>query len=199
MAEIILDQAQVAPGMGQSMSAGMSQHVRMDTVEPCPRRNDRHEIVDGLPRYRLTALGQEQPRQTVLSSDQKAPDRAQLIACQWLAGGETTLQPMNPKMSCFQIKITAAQRNQFAHPQAMPIDEEQHGMIARAVPPGPGRDQQPPHLIRRQVIARALMGIDGRDPVTLDKTPVGARLRHAVSPLPLLTPSSSTLDETLIL
>lgn len=116
MAKIILDQAQVAPGMGQGMPAGIAQHVRMDSPEPGPCRNDRHEIVDGLPRQCLTALGQEQPGQAVLPSDQKAPDRAQLIACQRMAGGKTALQAVNPKMSRFQIKITAAQRNQFADP-----------------------------------------------------------------------------------
>ena len=72
-------------------------------------------------------------------------------------------------------------------------------MIARSVPSGPGRDQQPPHLIRRQVIARALMSIDGCDPITLDETPVGTPLRHAILPLQLLAPSSSTLDETHLL
>lgn len=103
MAKIVLDQAQVAPSMGQGVAAGMAQHMRMNSSEPGPRRNDRHEIVDGLPRHRLIALGQEQPGQAVLPLAEEASDRSQLIASKRMAGRETTLQPVDPEMSRFQI------------------------------------------------------------------------------------------------
>lgn len=72
-------------------------------------------------------------------------------------------------------------------------------MIARAMPPGSGRGQQTGHLLRRQIITVPLMGIDGRDPVTLDETPVGAGLGHAILPLQILSAALPTLYETLFL
>lgn len=113
MTKIVLNQPQVASCMGQGMTAGVSEHVWMDSLEPRTCRDDRHEIVDCLPRHRLTALGKEQPGQAVLPLGEEAPDRAQLIAGEGVIGGETALQTMDPEMAGLQIKVGAAQGNQL--------------------------------------------------------------------------------------
>lgn len=182
MAEIVLDQAQVAPGMSQGMPARMPQHVRMDSIEPGSCRNDRHEIVDGLPRHGLVAFGQEQPGQAVLPLAEEAPDREQLIACQRMAGGKTALQAVHPEMSCFQIKIAAAQGDQLADPQPVSVHQQQHEMIAPPVPIELGCDQQVLNLIGGQVISTAQIRIHRLAAVTLDKRPVGPLSGHVALP-----------------
>ena len=75
MAKIILDQAQVAPGMGQGMPAGMAQHVGMDMTETGPFSSRREDIVYGLPGKRLPPFRDEQPRQKIVTLAEPASDR----------------------------------------------------------------------------------------------------------------------------
>jgi hypothetical protein len=65
--EVILDQAQVAPLVGESEPAGMAQHVRMDAAETRPLSDDGDDSMDGLPGQGMASFGDEQPRETILA------------------------------------------------------------------------------------------------------------------------------------
>lgn len=60
-----------------------------------PRRHG-DQVIDGLPGERLTALGNEQPRQRVGASGEVAFDGSQLVARDRLFDGQTALEAPNP-------------------------------------------------------------------------------------------------------
>jgi hypothetical protein len=48
MAEVILNQAQIEPAIGEVKAAGVTQHMRMDRRQAGGARRDRKQIVDRL-------------------------------------------------------------------------------------------------------------------------------------------------------
>lgn len=182
MAEIVLDQPQVAPGMGQGVTAGMAQYMWVHRAEPGSRRDAGQEIVHRLPGQWPATLRQKQPGQRITTTSQIAPQCPNLIPRQRLAGGQPMLQPLHPEPARGQIEIRPPQGDQLADPQPVPVHQQQHEMIARAVPAGPGRSQQALDLIGGQVISAAPMRIHRRAAVTLNKMLVGALSGHLILP-----------------
>src|SRR3954452_15257355 len=80
VAEVVLDEAQVMPLVGEREAAGMAQRVWVHTQQTgtLGRRGD--QVIDRLPGHRLTALGDEQPGQRVRAGGEIAADGAQLVA-----------------------------------------------------------------------------------------------------------------------
>src|SRR3954467_9671768 len=56
VAEVVLDEAQIVPLVGEREAAGMAQRVRMDVGEAGARRRRRDEVVHRLTRHRLAPL-----------------------------------------------------------------------------------------------------------------------------------------------
>ena len=86
MAEVVLDEPEVVPLVGEVVAAGMAQHVRPDAAETGALAGLTDEVVDGLARHRLAALGDEQPRQLILARREVALDGAELVAGDRLLG-----------------------------------------------------------------------------------------------------------------
>lgn len=195
MAEIILDQAQIAACMGERMAAGMAQHMRMDRPEAGPPGDRGNEIVDGLAGQRLATFREKQPRHSILPHRQDTPQGAELVSGQGLVSGKTAFQPPDPDVSGCEVEIGAPEHDQLADPQPVAVHQQQHEVIARAMPAGFRRRQQPRHLGRSQIIPAAPMRIDRLGAVTLDKRPVGVRIAHVLSALQLLGSASSILNK----
>src|SRR3954447_5710278 len=96
VAEVVLDETQVVPLVGQREAAGMAQRVRVDVGEGGARRRHRDEIIHRLARHRLAPLGDEQPGQCVRAGSEITADGAQLVAGDWLLDREATLEAAYP-------------------------------------------------------------------------------------------------------
>src|SRR4051794_20275443 len=96
VAEVVLDEAQIVPLVGEREAAGMAQRVRVHTQQAgtLGRRGD--QVIDCLPGHGLTALGNEQPEQCVRAGDEIAADGAQLVAGDWLLDREAALEAAYP-------------------------------------------------------------------------------------------------------
>ena len=79
MAEVVLHGAQVGTPVGQVEAAGVPEHVGMHVLEAGALGCRPNQVVDGLPRQGLAALGDEQPRQLVRACGKLALDGAQLV------------------------------------------------------------------------------------------------------------------------
>jgi hypothetical protein len=80
MSKVVLNDAQVRPLVGQVVPAGMPQRVWMYVRQPRVRRDRADQVVDGLPRQGLAALGNEEPRQAIGARGKIALDRPELVA-----------------------------------------------------------------------------------------------------------------------
>src|SRR3954468_21681722 len=78
MAQVVLDEPQIAALVGQIEAARVAQHMRMDGAEPRPLGGRADQVVHRLARERLAALGDEQPRQPIRPRGEIALDGAQL-------------------------------------------------------------------------------------------------------------------------
>lgn len=67
MTEIILDQSQVVPLVGESEPARMAQHVRVHMGEIGPSCRCCDDPVHGLPGQGMMTFGDEQPGETILA------------------------------------------------------------------------------------------------------------------------------------
>src|SRR6478672_4954912 len=99
VAEVVLDEAQVVPLVGEREAAGMAQRVRVHTQQTgtLGRRGD--QVIDRLPSHGLTALGDEQPGQRVGTGSKVAPDGAQLVTGDGLLDREAALNSPLTKSS----------------------------------------------------------------------------------------------------
>jgi hypothetical protein len=131
--EVILDQAQVAPLVGESEPARMTQHVRVHMGEIGPSCRHCDNPVHGLPGQGMAPFGDEQPGEVILAQGEPATKGAQFVAGDRLLDGQAILEPGNPKPGLGKVDIVTAQRNGFRHPEAVPIHHEHQEVIADAV------------------------------------------------------------------
>jgi hypothetical protein len=136
MTEIILDKAKIEAAVGEVKPARMTQHVRPHLCKPGTPRRDREEIIHRLAGERMSALGEEQPRQGIRVKREIAPNGAQFVAGDRLLDRETILQATHPQAGAIEIDLVAAQVGRFAHPQTVPIHHQDEQIIAHAMPPG---------------------------------------------------------------
>ena len=108
MTEIILDQSQVAPLVGQGEPAGMAQHVRMDMGEIGSFRRCCNDPVHGLPGQGVAPFGDEQPGKMILTQGEPSAKSAQFVAGDRLLDGQAVLEPSHPKPGLRKIDIVAA-------------------------------------------------------------------------------------------
>ena len=113
MAEIVLDEAQVAAAIGEGEAAGMAQHMGMDMAETGADAGSRENVVDGLPGHRLLPLENEEPGQPVIASPEPAPDRAQFVALDGMLDAQSAFQPRHPEPGLRQIDMIPAQGDGF--------------------------------------------------------------------------------------
>ena len=113
MAEIVLDEAQVAAAIGEGEAAGMAQHMGMDMAETGADAGSRENVVDGLPGHRLLPLGNEEPGQPVVTLPEPAPDRAQFVALNGMLDAQSAFQPRHPEPGLGQIDMIPAQGDGF--------------------------------------------------------------------------------------
>ena len=186
VAEVVLDEAQIVPLVGEREAAGMAQRVRVHHSEAGTRRRRGDQVIDRLAGHRLTALGDEQPGQCVGTGSKIAPDGAQLIASNGLLDREAALKAAYPQPGAVEVKLVAAQAHGLADAQAVAVGHQQQKVVAHPVPAGLGSIEQPSHLGWRQVILGALVpvgGFDSADWPTLDLSPLGRLHRHRHNPL----------------
>ena len=86
VAEPVLDKPKVLPLVGESVTAGMAQHVGVDVAEAGPLASFSDDVVDGAADHLAIALRDEQPWQLVIASGEIALDRSELIARERLFG-----------------------------------------------------------------------------------------------------------------
>src|SRR5215510_14542936 len=103
---------------------------------------------------------------------------AQLVTTNRVLDGERALEPGDPQARAFDVELTAAHADGLADAQAVPVDHQEQGIVADAVPAFLGRLKQASDLRLAEEILRALVGI-GRSSVTLYNSPFG---RHRGAP-----------------
>ena len=186
VAEVVLDETQVVPLVGEREAAGMAQRVRVDASEAGARRRRGDEIVHRLARHRLAPLGDEQPGQCVRAGGEIAADGAQLVAGNGLLDREAALEAAYPQPGAVEVELVPAQTHGLADAQTVAVGHQQQKVVAYPVPAGLGGGEQQGHFGRRQVILGALVpvgGFDGAGRPTLDLSPAGRRRRHRRNPL----------------
>ncbi len=70
MTEPVLDKAEVLPLVGQRIPAGVTEHVRVDISETRPSAGGGDHVIDRPANHLTATLGDEQPRELVLSGRQ---------------------------------------------------------------------------------------------------------------------------------
>src|SRR3954465_12175437 len=113
VAEVVLDEAQIVPLVGEREATGMAQRVWVHTQQTgtLGRRGD--QVIDRLPGHRLTALGDEQPGQRVGTGSKVAPEGAQLVTGDGLLDRAAALraphpQPARSRASSSRRRLTAS-------------------------------------------------------------------------------------------
>jgi hypothetical protein len=159
MAEVILDETQVVPLVGQCEPARMTKHVWVDRLEPGADGGGGNQIIHGLPGQRLTSLGNEQPRQRVLSGGEVAPERPQFVAGDRLLDRQPALEAPHPQTCPVEIDFVTPEGNGFADPKAVAEHHEQQQMIARTVTAALGCVQQRGDLTLIEEVLRALVSV----------------------------------------
>src|SRR5215203_5069137 len=182
MAQVVLDEAQIAALVGKVEAARVAQHMRMDGAEPRPLGCRADEVVHRLARERLAALGDEQPRQPIRPRGEIALDGAQLGPGDRLLDRQAVLQPLHPQPRLIEVDLIAAKADRFADAQPVAVDHENEHVVAHAVPPGPGRVQEGLDLARGQEVLCPLVHVRGRLGTAFYITPVGRGCaRHRTS------------------
>src|SRR4051812_20000068 len=186
VAEVVLDEAQIVPLVGEREAAGMAQRVRVHPQQTGTLGRCGDQVIDRLPGHGLTALGDEQPGQRVGSGSKVAPDGAQLVTGDGLLDRETALEAAYPQPGAVEVEFVPAQAHGLADAQAVAVGHQQQKVVAYPVPAGLSGIEQPSHLGWRQVILGALVpvgGFDSADWPTLDLSPLGRLHRHRRNPL----------------
>src|SRR6516164_9165443 len=153
MAEPVLDQPRVMAGIGQGVTAGVAQHMSMDSKRQLgARANGFHEAVDGVSGKRAAALGLEDegPRRVALQLAQ----HAQFVASDRVDCGLAVLRP-----SDMQRRITAPldlrpfKLGDLDSPQSVTEGNQDQRSVPLAVAPHLGGGDQLLDLGRGQVFA----------------------------------------------
>src|SRR4051794_3048336 len=125
VAEVVLDETQVMPLVGEREAAGMAQRVRVEVSEAGACRCRRDKVVHRLARHRLASLGDEQPGQRVRAGSEIAADGAQLVAGDWLLDREAAFEAAYPQPGAVEVKLVPTQVHGFADAQAVAIGHQQ--------------------------------------------------------------------------
>src|SRR3954452_571315 len=198
VAEVVLDEAQIVPLVGEREATGMAQRVWVHTQQTGTLGRHGDQVIDRLPGHGLTALGDEQPGQRVRAGGEIPAEGAQLVAGNRLLDRETALEAAYPQPGAVEVELVPAQAHGLADAQAVAVGHQQQKVVAHPVSTGLGGSEQPSHLGWRQVILGALVPVGGfanGDRPTLDLSPIGRLRRHRRNPLLAREAGSHTLDK----
>src|SRR5215475_5833786 len=76
-----------------------------------------------------------------------------------MEGACTALEPGQLKVRRIEVDLGPFQADQLAHPEAMPIADQDHGCVAVALPVLAGRLHQPLDFTRCKVLALAIFSV----------------------------------------
>lgn len=139
MPEVMLDGAGILAVVGELVTRGMPQHVRMD------READRglfagscHDLSHGVRRQRGLAFADEDIGRFRILPLQPAQG-PQFRAAERMHRRYPVLPPRHMHQPLQKIHLIPAKRHQFRDPQAMPVGDQDQGRIAKPMPATPNR------------------------------------------------------------
>ncbi|MCG7624009.1 hypothetical protein MHM97_11630 [Epibacterium sp. Ofav1-8] len=133
MAEVVLDDSQIAALVGQSETAGMAKHMWVDALESGTSAGSSDDVVYSLPRERQLALGDEEPGQCIIPAREPALDSPQLFAGDRLLNAEPVLQSCDPDPRLREIHVLPTKRDHFGGAQSMPKHHQDQKVVANPV------------------------------------------------------------------
>ena len=141
VAHVVLHGAKLRAALGEVVTAGMAQRVRMGR-ELSTDRSLPHDVLHGMATELIAALADEQPWGIEFSASQVGADHAHLVASQRLVRRLSSLDAVNPNPRGFEIDLIDAQTACFDGSQGVLEDHRQEQVIAGAVASVLGRGEQ---------------------------------------------------------
>lgn len=192
MAKPVLDQPEVVLLVRQREAAGMAQHVWVDVTQTGAISGGLDDVVHRLPGERLAALGDEEPRQVIVSPCKPALDSAQLVPGDGMLNAETVLQPRHPEPGLREVYVLPAQGDGLGDAQPVAVHHQEQKVVADAVTAFLGGGEEPVDLWLAEIVPAALVAV--RRPIvgTLNILTVDHGCPARCKPLPYLNRCSMT-------
>lgn len=159
--QVVLDRSRIVAVVREFVPAAVAEHVGMDRKAesrllprpgeelPEPRRRER---AAPLARKYIGSVGRPFPLQFPQGPEFRPP--------QGMDARRPPLHPVDVEHSPREVHLIPAQRDEFRHPQAVPVREEDEGGVAVAVAPPPLRRlHQEFHLALGEVFAAAAVAV----------------------------------------
>lgn len=173
MAEVVLNDPQIAALVCQGETAGVAKHMWINTLESGTGAGGPNNVVHGLPCERHLTLGDEEPGQCIVPAREPALDSPQLVASDWLLDTEPVLQPCDPDPRLREIHISPSKCDHFGDAQAVPEHHQDQEVITTPAAALLGGSEKPVNIRLTKVVPPPDMGIGRAVIVTLDTSPGG--------------------------
>ena len=134
VAEPILNQPEVLPAVGESVTAGVAQHVRVDAAQTRALAGRGDHVIDRPAHHLAATLGDEQPGQLVFTGGEVARQGPEFVAGERLLAIERALHPLDPEAGLLQVHVVELEADGFRDAQAVPVGQQKQGVISRSVP-----------------------------------------------------------------
>ncbi len=164
MAEPVLHEAQIVPGLKQVSRNRMLQHVKVSLLDGQPRRVAilLHERVET-----LATDGQVEPRRKqqgrrILATAEIAFEHSRFVGLDGLHARVAALQPVAMNAKSLEINIGRVEHPDFAGSQAVPVGDEEQGIVplARALT---NRGEESARLVGREKLDGRSAGVGRHD------------------------------------